>query len=274
LTPVALRACCFLQEKQLLEETHNLAAVTLSPRGVQHLTHQHLPQPHHPQQQQQQHEMGSSDTGLGDKSVDVECGGGQGPSKDCGTSQNGLGNTATAADCKSRSTQEQQQQQQRDAGASAGCCAGLPFVMLMRWHWAGVLLQFLFEAWVSCSFYTLTTWLPLHMHSALGLPLATTRGMLIVNLGLCVVLQLVSGAASDRGLPRLVSAMSVYVIAGGIIGPILLFGMRPGDLASAWVLHALLLALVGWVLGIIPASCSPIYPASVRTTGFNLGHNM
>jgi hypothetical protein len=260
-----------MQEKQLLEETHNLAAVTLSPRGAaQHQAH--LPQTHHHRLQQQEEELGSSDACLANKSVDVECGGGMSPSKDVRSSPDGTCGPAAAADSKLDSSFKQQQQS--DAGRSPGCCAGLPFVMLMRWHWAGVVLQFLFEAWVSCSFYTLTTWLPLHMHTLLGLPLATTRGMLIVNLGLCVVLQLVSGAASDRGLPRLVSAMSVYVIAGGIIGPILLFGMRPGDLASVWLLHALLLALVGWVLGIIPASCSPIYPASVRTTGFNLAHNM
>jgi len=123
--------------------------------------------------------------------------------------------------------------------------------------------------------YTLTTWLPLAMHTSLGIPTPITRGMLIVNLLVCVLMQLVAGHASDKGLPRMWSAVSVYVIAGAIIGPILLFGMRPGQtLGTVWVLHALLLALVGWVLGIIPASCSPIYPASVRTTGFNLAHNM
>jgi hypothetical protein len=164
------------------------------------------------------------------------------------------------------------------AGSSSdipkGCCSNLPFVLLMRYYWAGVLLQFLFEAWVSCSFYTLSTWLPNHMIATLGLPVVLTRGMLIVNLLICVLMQLLSGYASDNGMPRVWSAISVYVIAGAIVGPVLLFGMKPGDLASAWVLHGLLLALVGWVLGIIPATCSPIYPASVRTTGFNLAHNM
>jgi hypothetical protein len=155
-----------------------------------------------------------------------------------------------------------------------GCCSNLPFVLLMRYYWAGVLLQFLFEAWVSCSFYTLSTWLPNHMIATLGLPVVLTRGMLIVNLLICVFMQLLSGYASDKGMPRVWSAISIYVIAGAIVGPVLLFGMKPGDLASAWVLHGLLLALVGWVLGIIPATCSPIYPASVRTTGFNLAHNM
>jgi hypothetical protein len=172
-------------------------------------------------------------------------------------------------------TSKPDQQQTLSAPAAAGSWwAGLPFVMLLRWYWAGVLLQFLFEAWVSCSFYTLTTWVPAQMSTSLGIPVPLTRGMLVVNLLVCVLTQLAAGAASDRGLPRLVSSISVFVIGGGIIAPVLQYGLRPQGLAAAWVLHGLLLGLVGWVLGLIPAACSPIYPASVRTTGFNLAHNM
>lgn len=180
---------------------------------------------------------------------------------------NGKDHTTSA--CRRHRKQLQQQQQQGE-----GCYSSLPFFMLMRWYWGGVLLQFLFEAWVSCSFYTLTTWFPTQLAKSCGIPIMLTQGMLIVNLMICVVTQLIAGHASDKGLPRLWSAISVYLIAGAIIAPILLFGIRPNDLATAWVLHALLLGLVGWVLGIIPAACSPIYPAVVRTTGFNLAHNM
>jgi MHS family proline/betaine transporter-like MFS transporter len=111
------------------------------------------------------------------------------------------------------------------------------------------------------------------MSLSLGVPVPVQRGMVLVNLFVCVVMMLLAGAASDRGLPRLVSANSVFVVAGAITAPVLLYGMRPNALASVWLLHALLLALVGWVLGVIPAACSVIYPPAVRTTGFNLGHN-
>jgi hypothetical protein len=182
--------------------------------------------------------------------------------------------TQWQAGAKQQQQQHQLQQQELEDGTSVSGCCGLPVVMLLRWYWAGVLLQFLFEAWVSCSFWTLTTWLPNQMSSSLGLSVPVTRGMLIVNFLVLMATQLAAGYASDKGMPRLWSSISVFVIAGAICGPVLLFGMRPHDLTSAWLLHALLLALVGWVLGIVPATCSPIYPASVRTTGFNLAHNM
>jgi hypothetical protein len=263
----------------MLQETHSELPT------VDHLLHcqQSLTSPRSPIDQTQAGKHLASPT----PSIDVECG--EGSSQHTRTLPTAA--AAAAADGKdvasgskgddaslrasqrsiSQSPSSLQLQQQQQKG---GCCSNLPFAMLMHWYWAGVLLQFLFEAWVSCSFYTLTTWFPAQMSAALSIPLPIARGMLIVNLLICVVTQLCAGHASDKGMPRLWSAISVYIIAGAIIAPILLFGMRPHDLTTAWLTHALLLALVGWVLGIIPAACSPIYPAAVRTTGFNLAHNM
>lgn len=246
----------FVQEQQVLQDTHDPAAV-LSVASMKHNCSSSL-------KQQQQHIQAAS---FAASDSDVESGVQLQKQTQLDVATEGKqqpqGGPITTATTITASTARQ-----------PGCCGSLPIAMLLRWHWAAVLLQFLFEAWVSCSFYTLTTWLPLHMHTALGVPLNLTRGMLIVNLLVCVVTQLAAGHASDMGLPRLWSAISVYIIGGAIVGPIMLYGMQPNNVAAAWLQQALLLALVGWVLGIIPATCSPIYPPSVRTTGFNLGHNM
>lgn len=126
---------------------------------------------------------------------------------------------------------------------------------------------------MSVGFYVLTTWLPIQMTAALGISVPVSRGMLITNLFVCIAMQLVVGAACDRGLPRLWSGIGVFAVSGAISAPILLYGMRPGALGVCWVLHALLLALVGFGLGLVPG-LSLIYPATVRTSGFNLAHNM
>ncbi|WIA40965.1 hypothetical protein OEZ86_004615 [Tetradesmus obliquus] len=141
-------------------------------------------------------------------------------------------------------------------------------------HWGGVLLQFLFEAWVSIGFWVISTWLPLQLRKApVFMPEKISQAMLIVNLSVMGAVQLAAGWASDKGMPRVWSCFAVFTAAAGISVPVFIGFARCG-VAGCWLLHLLLMVLMGWVLGVVPATCSSIYPATVRSSGFNLAHNM
>eukprot|EP00878_Enallax_costatus_P017013 GHUV01017861.1.p1 GENE.GHUV01017861.1~~GHUV01017861.1.p1 ORF type:complete len:573 (+),score=108.97 GHUV01017861.1:493-2211(+) len=150
----------------------------------------------------------------------------------------------------------------------------VPVIRLLRHHTPAVLLQFLFEAWVSVGFWVITTWLPLQMQKApLRMPQILTQAMLIVNLALMGGIQLASGWLSDKGVPRIWLCFGVFTVATGISCPVLL-ALPTASFAGAWLLHTLLMMIMACVLGVIPATLSCIYPPTVRATGFNLGHNM
>uniref|UniRef100_A0A383VPF9 Major facilitator superfamily (MFS) profile domain-containing protein n=1 Tax=Tetradesmus obliquus TaxID=3088 RepID=A0A383VPF9_TETOB len=150
----------------------------------------------------------------------------------------------------------------------------VPALRLLRKHWGGVLLQFLFEAWVSIGFWIISTWLPLQLRKApVFMPENISQAMLIVNLSVMGAVQLAAGWASDKGMPRVWSCFAVFTAAAGISVPVSIGFARCG-VAGCWLLHLLLMVLMGWVLGGVPATCSSIYPATVRSSGFNLAHNM
>uniref|UniRef100_A0A383VN35 Major facilitator superfamily (MFS) profile domain-containing protein n=1 Tax=Tetradesmus obliquus TaxID=3088 RepID=A0A383VN35_TETOB len=186
--------------------------------------------------------------------------------------------------------QQLQQQQDADQFAASGGDASIaiegiagvpekqgeyvPALRLLRKHWGGVLLQFLFEAWVSIGFWVISTWLPLQLRKApVFMPEKISQAMLIVNLSVMGAVQLAAGWASDKGMPRVWSCFAVFTAAAGISVPVFIGFARCG-VAGCWLLHLLLMVLMGWVLGVVPATCSSIYPATVRSSGFNLAHNM
>eukprot|EP00775_Hariotina_reticulata_P009249 gene9249-9415_t len=149
----------------------------------------------------------------------------------------------------------------------------VPLLHLLKTNFAGLLLQIVFEAWVSIGFYLISTWLPIQMRKTAGMSELLSQIMLMVNLLVMAGMQLLSGFVSDKGLPRLWSSIGVYVVAAGISVPYFM-GINRGSVAGGWLLHALYMALLGWVLGIVPATCSSIYHASVRASGFNIAHNI
>jgi hypothetical protein len=125
-------------------------------------------------------------------------------------------------------------------------------VRLLRKHWGGVLLQFLFEAWVSIGFWVISTWLPLQLRKApVNMPEKLTQAMLIVNLTVMGVVQLAAGWASDKGMPRVWSCFAVFTVAAGISVPVFI-GFARVSAAGCWLLHLLLMVLMGWVLGVVP----------------------
>lgn len=82
----------------------------------------------------------------------------------------------------------------------------------------------------------------------------------------------ISGALSDRGLPRVTTNIVIACICGALYVPTFLaFSTR--SVVACWLLQGLHLALTAWAMGVLPAIVSRIYPAGVRISGFNLGHN-
>lgn len=82
----------------------------------------------------------------------------------------------------------------------------------------------------------------------------------------------VSGALSDRGLPRVTTNIVIAFICGAIYVPTFL-AFQTRSIVACWLLQALHLSLTAWAMGVLPAIVSRIYPAGVRISGFNLGHN-
>lgn len=82
----------------------------------------------------------------------------------------------------------------------------------------------------------------------------------------------VSGALSDRGLPRVTTNIVIACISGALYVPSFL-AFQTRSILACWLLQGLHLALAAWAMGVLPAIVSRIYPAGVRISGFNLGHN-
>jgi MFS family permease len=82
----------------------------------------------------------------------------------------------------------------------------------------------------------------------------------------------IAGAVSDRGLPRVTTNIVICCICGAIYVPSFL-GFQTRSIVACWLLQGVHLALTAWAMGVLPAIVSRIYPAGVRVSGFNLGHN-
>jgi hypothetical protein len=64
--------------------------------------------------------------------------------------------------------------------------------------------------------------------------------------------------------------MVICLVAAATHVPMFL-AFRTKSLAACWLLQIVLLCMVAWTMGILPAICSSIYPAGIRISGFNLG---
>lgn len=83
----------------------------------------------------------------------------------------------------------------------------------------------------------------------------------------------VSGALSDRGMPRVTTNIVIACVSGAIYVPTFL-AFQTRSVVACWLLQALHLGLAAWAMGVLPTIVSRIYPAGVRISGFNLGHNL
>lgn len=147
-----------------------------------------------------------------------------------------------------------------------------PFVALLRTNWGVLVLQFLFEASVSVSFWLSTSYMPGFFQKTVGMPTELSLGMLFANLFIMTPVILLSGWTCDRpGFPRVASAMVAYVGIGAMAVP--MFFAFSKSWAACWLLQLTYMLLLAWVLGTVPVTMSMLYPPLQRTSGFNFAHN-
>ena len=83
----------------------------------------------------------------------------------------------------------------------------------------------------------------------------------------------IGGILADKGVPRLTATIAICVASVALAIPqFMVFSMH--KLAYSWLMQAVLLAMSGYVMGMLPAVVSAIYPAGVRVSGCNLGVNL
>ncbi|KAI8470012.1 MAG: major facilitator superfamily domain-containing protein [Monoraphidium minutum] len=149
-----------------------------------------------------------------------------------------------------------------------------PFVALVSGHWWSLLLQFLFEASVSVSFWLCTSYLPSFFQSKVGLAPELSLGMLLANLGAMVPAIVGAGWLADRpGFPRVAWAVGAYVLSGAMCVPMFLAWEITKSVAACWLLMLAYMLLLSAVLGVLPVSMSCLYPPTQRASGFNFAHN-
>lgn len=124
----------------------------------------------------------------------------------------------------------------------------------------------------AAAFHLGYSWLPSFFVAEVGVSQRLSLWMLLSCMVLFTLLVPIGGALSDRGLPRVTTNIAIACVCGAIYVPTFMaFATR--SLAACWALQAVHLSLVAWAMSILPVIVSRIYPAGVRISGFNLGHN-
>jgi len=186
-------------------------------------------------------------------------------------------------------------------GKPARCCArarprprrpprrhtpGVSALKLLRRSWPQVLLQALFEAFVSVAFYVFVLWLPSALQKAPAfMPAQMAGGATIAALTAMGLASLAGGALSDACASprrRLAASAAAVAVGGAVVVPGLVSVTRlagpPGGSGGAYCAAALLqagvLSLAGVVLGIVPSLCAELYAPDVRLVSFSLAHNL
>jgi hypothetical protein len=126
---------------------------------------------------------------------------------------------------------------------------------------------------ISASFLIGYSWLPSFLVANTGIDARLTLWMVLSCMILFTMMVPVAGIMSDKGLPRLTSTICISLLSAAVAVPMFL-GWQKANLALSWSLQAILLAMSGYVMGMLPAVVSAIYPAGVRISGCNLGVNI
>lgn len=147
----------------------------------------------------------------------------------------------------------------------------IPLLLLLRRYWLIVLLQFLWEAHMEATFYTLFSWVPSYLttSSKHHITHPMTLWILIVALVIALALTLVAGHLSDRGIKRMWLYIGVSGVGVVATLPVLLLGFE--SLIGVWILQPLMVAMCGFLAGLVTCIGPQLYPAEVRTSGELLG---
>lgn len=131
----------------------------------------------------------------------------------------------------------------------------------------------LLPAGISASFLIGYSWLPSFFNQHVGIPTRLTLWMVLSCMILFTMMVPVAGILSDKGLPRLTVTIAICVASAATAIPMFM-GFATKSVAICWLIQAILLAMSGYAMGMLPAVVSAIYPAGVRISGCNLGVNL
>lgn len=147
-----------------------------------------------------------------------------------------------------------------------------PLQTLMRRHRRALLTTFCLTAAATAVTYVTAIYLPAFAAQQLGLPLAQAQLGLIGASCISLVLAPVSGALSDRWgrrtviLPTLLAFSLLFYLAMHRL-------VAQPDLHHLWTVQAVG-ALLGFLVGPMPALMTEIFPVQVRSTGASLMYNL
>ncbi|KAI8467534.1 MAG: major facilitator superfamily domain-containing protein [Monoraphidium minutum] len=160
------------------------------------------------------------------------------------------------------------------AALSATIKHHVPLVVLFRDHWRGVLLQVLLEAVYGSSFYIFFSWIPPYLLNGAGIPMRVTLWSVLIAMVLFAASTVLTGHfVCDRPVPKVWAYCGLVALITGLSFPALLW-LHTGSMAALFVALPLMIALCGTLGGLMTSIGPQIYPAAVRASGYNLGHNL
>lgn len=150
----------------------------------------------------------------------------------------------------------------------------VPLLDLFRGYWRQTLLQICLEACYACCFYTFFSWLPSHLVAAKAMSVTSSLWMSLVSMVVFAGLVPLAGHLADLGAPKLWCFAGISLLLGAISAPVLMAADGGRALVVLWLVVPVCVGLTGlqagWMTGIGPV----IYAPGVRTTGYNVGHNL
>lgn len=148
-----------------------------------------------------------------------------------------------------------------------------PFFDLVKHHWEGLALQFLALIYLQVHYYALTSKMPALLRAA-GVSPNTSLGMTIMSLVLLLSIAVACGYVVDRfkASVTLLYAIGTVLTIGIQFGASYLFHTM--DIGGIWAMFVLHGFVAGLMNGSYPVIGNQIYPAEVRVSGMNIGHNL
>lgn len=140
-------------------------------------------------------------------------------------------------------------------------------------HWLNLLLAVGIVAQSTVSVYVLQLYIPTYAAKQLGLPIAKSFAVVVLNGGLQMVFTPVMGACSDRiGRVKIMLGASVLMMA--LIYPLFAMLQAHPTISMLMVLMAFSGLMKAAYSGPMPALMSEIFPTKVRSTGLSLAYSL
>ncbi|SDV46671.1 MFS transporter [Chitinasiproducens palmae] len=140
-------------------------------------------------------------------------------------------------------------------------------------HWLNLLLAIGIVAQSTVSVYVLQLYMPTYAAKQLGLPVATSFAVVVLNGGLQMIFTPVMGAWSDRiGRIRIMLGASLLMLL--LIYPLFALLQKHPTVPTLMMLMAFSGIMKAAYSGPMPALMSEIFPTKVRSTGLSLAYSL